>query len=152
MKTAALVGVVVVAIALIAADILIQRQRKPVPAAPAGAPVAGAAPTVASTERAPDGAHVRVQVLNATKIHGLARRATLVLRDRGFDVVETGTLKQAHDTTIVYDLSGHDDWARRIAHAFSPARVVARTDSSRYLDIAVVLGSTWRPPAQPFYP
>ena len=31
---------------------------------------------------------VRVQVLNATKTRGLARRAMLYLRDQGFDVVE----------------------------------------------------------------
>jgi len=33
-----------------------------------------------------------------------------------------------------------------------PATVVVRPDSSRYLDIAVVLGNAWRPPAQPFNP
>jgi hypothetical protein len=27
-----------------------------------------------------------------------------------------------------------------------------RRDSSRYLDIAVLLGTTWRPPSEPFYP
>ena len=102
--------------------------------------------------RAPVGVRVRVQVLNATKTRGLARRATMVLRDRGFDVVETGTLAQTRDTTLVLDLSGHPDWANRIAEIFAPAKVTARTDSSRYLDIAVVLGGTWRPPSQPFYP
>jgi hypothetical protein len=102
--------------------------------------------------RAPDGVRVRVQVLNATTTRGLARRATMVLRDRGFDVVETGTLTQTRDTTLVLDLSGHPEWANRIAKIFAPAKVTARTDSSRYLDIAVVLGSAWRPPSQPFYP
>jgi LytR cell envelope-related transcriptional attenuator len=102
--------------------------------------------------RAPEGVRVRVQVLNATKTRGLARRATMLLRDRGFDVVETGTLTQLRDTTLVLDLSGHPEWANRIAGIFTPSRVAARSDSSRYLDIAVVLGSTWRPPSQPFYP
>ncbi|HEX7938656.1 MAG TPA: LytR C-terminal domain-containing protein, partial [Gemmatimonadaceae bacterium] len=40
---------------------------------------------------APDGVRVRVQVLNASSVRGLARRATLLLRDHGFDVVEAGT-------------------------------------------------------------
>ena len=102
--------------------------------------------------RAPDGVRIRVQVLNATKTRGLARRATMLLRDRGFDVVETGTLSQTSDTTRVLDLSGHPDWANRIAQLFAPAAVVTRPDSSRYLDIAVVLGNSWRPPAQPFNP
>ena len=102
--------------------------------------------------RAPEGVRIRVQILNATKTRGLARRATALLRDRGFDVVETGTLTQTRDTTLVLDLSGHADWANRIAQILAPATVTARQDSSRYLDIAVVLGNSWRPPAQPFNP
>lgn len=105
-----------------------------------------------SLARAPQGVRVRVQVLNGTKIRGLARRATFYLRDQGFDVVEVGTLNDTRDTTLVLDLSGHPDWANRVARALAPARVEARPDSSRYLDIAIILGSSWRPPAQPFYP
>jgi hypothetical protein len=105
-----------------------------------------------SDVRAPEGVRIRVQVLNATKTRGLARRATMLLRDRGFDVVETGTLSQTNDTTRILDLSGHPDWANRIAQILAPATVVVRPDSSRYLDIAVVLGNSWRPPAQPFNP
>ena len=102
--------------------------------------------------RAPDSARIRIQVLNGTKVRGLARRATMLLRDRGFDVVETGTINDARDTTLVLDVSGHPDWANRVAKLFPPSRVQARPDSSRYLDVVVVLGATWRPPAQPFYP
>jgi len=102
--------------------------------------------------RAPDGARIRVQVLNGTRTRGLARRATILLRDRGFDVVETGTTTNASDTTIVLDLSGHPAWAQSVARLFPPARIETRTDSSRYLDIAVVLGAAWRPPTEPFNP
>jgi len=102
--------------------------------------------------RAPDGVRVRVQVLNGTKTRGLARRATMLLRDRGFDVVEVGTIDGVFDTTLVLDLSGHPEWASRVARVLSPGRVQTRADSSRYLDIAVVLGSTWRPPSEPFHP
>ena len=101
---------------------------------------------------APEGVRVRVQVLNGTHVRGLARRATTLLRDRGFDVVETGTTSGQVDTTLVLDLSGHPDWARRVASMFTPSRIQARTDSSRYLDIAVVIGSSWRPPAEPLHP
>lgn len=114
-----------------------------------------AAPVVAKPQpeiSAPAGQRVRVQVLNGTKLRGLARRATMVLRDHGFDVVETGTDVAARDTTIVYDLSGHADWAATVAKLFAPARVITRADSSRYLDITISVGSTWRAPAQPFYP
>ena len=114
---------------------------------------AGPAPVPPPAQvRAPDSVRVRVQVLNGTKVRGLARRATQLLRDRGFDVVETGTINDTRDTTLVLDVSGHPDWANRIAKLFPPSRVQARPDSSRYLDVVVVLGATWRPPAQPFYP
>lgn len=107
---------------------------------------------VPARETAPNGERIRVQVLNGTKTRGLARRATVVLRDAGYDVVEVGTINAPRDTTLVLDLSGHPDWAKRIARTLAPARVEARQDSSRYLDIVVVLGSAWRPPANTFHP
>jgi hypothetical protein len=109
-------------------------------------------PEAPQGERAPDGVRIRVQVLNGTKTRGLARRATMLLRDRGFDVVEMGTVTSTRDTTIVLDLSGHPDWARRVAKALGTARVETRADSSRYLDIAVVIGSSWRPPTETLHP
>ena len=117
-------------------------------------------PTAASPRRAassdgaqaPDSVRVRIQVLNATTITGLARRATMVLRDRGYDVVETGNTKGPLDTTIVLDLSGHPAWATAVASVMAPARTRVRADSSRYLDVTVLIGSAWRPPAEPLYP
>ncbi|HEY4217640.1 MAG TPA: LytR C-terminal domain-containing protein [Gemmatimonadaceae bacterium] len=113
---------------------------------------ARAAATIPPELRAPDSVRIRVQVLNGTKTRGLARRATMFLRDRGFDVVENGTVNDARDSTLVLDLSGHPEWAQRIAKIIGHATVESRPDSSRYLDISVVLGASWRPPAQPFYP
>ena len=96
---------------------------------------------------------VRVQVLNATTTRGLARRATLHLRDRGFDVLELGTSSEQLDSSLVIDRSGKPEMAKRVAEALGPGtRVETRRDSSRYLDVTVLLGRSWRPPAQPFYP
>jgi hypothetical protein len=81
--------------------------------------------------RAPAGTRIRVQVLNATKTRGLARRATFFLRDRGFDVVEVGTTAEGSDSVVVLDRSGHPEWARLVAQALGGARVEARPDSSR---------------------
>ena len=102
--------------------------------------------------RAPAGTRIRVQVLNATRTRGLARRATMHLRDRGFDVVEMGTDQTPLDSTLVLDRSGHPEWAQLVARALGGGRVLSRPDSSRYLDVTVLLGATWRPPAEPFYP
>ena len=101
---------------------------------------------------APADTRVRVQVLNATTLRGLARRATMQLRDRGFDVLEIGTTPEQRDSTLVLDRSGHPEWAKRVAEALGGARVESRPDSSRYLDVTVLLGRSWRAPTQPFYP
>ena len=95
---------------------------------------------------------VRVQVVNATRTRGLGRRAMLHLRDQGFDVVELGTSAALRDSSVVLDRSGHPDWARRVAASLGGARVESRPDSSRYLDVTVLIGGSWRPPAEPFYP
>ena len=82
----------------------------------------------------------------------LARRATRLLRDRGFDVVEFSSVEPTIDTTVVLDLSGPPAWADAVAKVMAPARTKVRADSSRYLDVTVLIGSTWRPPAEPFHP
>jgi hypothetical protein len=111
---------------------------------------------VASTESAaasmvPAGVRIKVEVLNATTVKGLARKATLFLRDRGFDVVAVGTAEKQLASTIVLSRSSHTDWANLVARAFN-APMEIRPDSSRYLDVTVLVGADWRPPALPFYP
>jgi hypothetical protein len=106
------------------------------------------APNVA----APAGVRIRVQVLNATSTRGLARRATAFLRDRGFDVVDVGTGPEPRDSTLVLDRSGNVAWSRLVAQALGGARVEPRPDSSRYLDVTVLVGRDWTPPPEPFYP
>jgi hypothetical protein len=114
----------------------------------ADTPRARPAPDAASNDRE----RVRVEVLNATEVRGLARRATQLLRDHGFDVLAVGTAGGQMDSTLVLDRSGHPEWARRVADALGGARVESRPDSSRYLDVTVLLGRSWRAPAEPFHP
>ena len=99
----------------------------------------------------PPGVRIKVEVLNATKVRGLARKATMFLRDRGFDVVAVGTAPEQLASTLVLDRSSHPDWANLVARAFN-SRVESRPDSSRYLDVTVLIGADWRPPPLPFYP
>ncbi|MEO5590192.1 MAG: LytR C-terminal domain-containing protein [Gemmatimonadaceae bacterium] len=97
------------------------------------------------------GVRIKVEVLNATPVRGLARRATIYLRDRGFDVVAIGTSTEARAKTLVLDRSGNPAFAALVGRAFG-APVEQRRDSSRYLDVTVLVGSDWRPPRLPFYP
>jgi hypothetical protein len=108
-------------------------------------------PDTPADAKAPPDTRIKVEVLNATTTKGLARRATLFLRDRGFDVVAIGTAREQRDATLVIDRSTHPAWAQLIANAMG-ATVTSRPDSSRYVDATVLVGASWRPPAQPFYP
>ena len=101
---------------------------------------------------APPNTRVKVEVINATRTSGLARRVTRLLRDRGFDVVKYPTSSATQDSTLVLDRTNHPEWARLVGQALGGARVEARPDTSRYVDVTVVLGSAWRAPAQPFSP
>ena len=112
---------------------------------------ANTAVAVAVNAKPPEGVRIKVEVLNGTRTKGLARRATQYLRDLGFDVVGSGTNPDQMTTTLVLDRSGHPDWAARVGRAMN-ATVLERPDSSRYLDVTVILGADWRAPALPFHP
>ncbi len=109
-------------------------------------PTAVPGDVVLSTER------ILVEVINTTRQRGLARRATFFLRDEGFDVVRYASGSPPRDSTQVIDRSGHLERAERVARALGVPHVVVQLDSARYLDVTVLLGSDWRPPAKPFYP
>lgn len=123
-------------------------------AVPAGASAEASEDTAMArvTRVVPQGTRIRVEVVNATTVRGLARRGTFYVRDLGFDVVDYSTARERRDTTLILDRSGHPQWAALAARALAPARVESRPDSSRYLDLTILLGASWRPPAQPFYP
>lgn len=120
----------------------------------AAAAPGGAAATAQQDDsaRAPAGVRVRVEVLNASRVRGLARKGTMELRDRGFDVVAIGNSGELRDSTLVLSRAGDEDWARRVARALGGARVELRPDSSRYVEVSVLLGATWRPAPGPFRP
>ncbi len=115
---------------------------------------APAEPARRPTRVVPDSVRIKVEVLNATSTRGLGRLATAWLRDKGFDVVGTGTAPSAErlDSTLVLDRSGHADWAQLAAKAMGGARVEARPDSLRYVDLTVLIGRSWRAPPQSLYP
>jgi hypothetical protein len=101
---------------------------------------------------APPGQRIKVQVLNASSTPGLAARAVRYLRDRGFDVVLSGNSLSRSDSTVVLDRSGRGDYARLAALAFGVARPRVQPDSMLYVDVTVVLGADWAPPANPLNP
>lgn len=106
-----------------------------------------------SLARAPSQDRVRVRVLNASGIRGYARRATLAIRDRGFDVVEYDTEQGAsRSETLIVSHTGHGAWADRLRRALGGGRIEARPDSLRYVDLTVFVGRDWQPPTETLRP
>ena len=135
---------VAVLIGSFAAQYLNPRSRAAAPAPAADSPAVPRAADAMPAER------VRVQVLNASGRPGLAREATRVLRDRGFDVKEFGNGKGfPPDSSVVLDRVGRIEVARQVADAVGIRRVTTRPDSNLYLDATVVLGRDWTAPRGP---
>ena len=106
-----------------------------------------------SAARAPTDTRVRVRVLNASGTRGYARRATLELRDRGFDVVEYDTEQgKGRSGTLIVSHTGHQDWAERLQRAFGTGTLEARSDSLRYVDLTVFVGRDWKPATETLRP
>lgn len=99
---------------------------------------------VDSAVQEPPAERVRVQVLNATRIPGLAREATEQLRSAGFDVLHFGNAEGfAPDSSVVLDRVGREEVAQRVAEAVQIGRVESRPDTSLYLEATVVIGRDW---------
>ncbi len=150
-----LAGAAVVAVVLIMIVALVRREVRTAGqsrAVPQTHPLASGSAAALTEPHWANGHRITVEVLNATKVRGLARRAARTLRDRGFDVVSTGTNPDQFDSTKVLDRTGHRDWAMLAAQAMGGGAVLVRPDSSREVDLTVLIGASWRAPSQPFYP
>ena len=108
-------------------------------------------PVVNDTRPGPkQGTRVRVEVLNAGGIDGLARDATDYLRDSGFDVVNFGNVQDfGDDSSVVLDRVGRYETARAVAEVLGIDNVLSEPDSNLYVDVSVLLGSEWRRPDPP---
>jgi hypothetical protein len=110
--------------------------------APGGAAKLGAA-TEPGVAARPAG-RVRVEVLNASGVPGLAAKGRTVLRDHGFDVVYVGNANGYEpDTSLVLDRVGRMELARSVADQMAIPRVYPRPDSNVFVDVTVVLGKDW---------
>jgi hypothetical protein len=106
-----------------------------------------APPSVVTRDAAPEpaaGVKGRVEVLNAARRAGLARRATEALRAAGFDVVYFGNAPaSAPDSSVVIDRVGAPEVARAAAAALGIATVRSEPDSALLVDATVLVGVDW---------
>lgn len=85
----------------------------------------------------------RIEVLNASGRSGLARAATVQLRQGGFDVVFFGTAAAPRDSSVVIARSTSHAVARAAARRLDIAHVQTQIDTSLYLDATVIIGKDW---------
>jgi hypothetical protein len=87
---------------------------------------------------------VRVEVLNASGIPGLARRGTEQLRAAGFDVVFYGNAPGFDpDSSLVLNRLDNLAAAESVGSAIGVPDVRSQRDTTLYLDVTVVLGRDW---------
>ncbi|HXF95685.1 MAG TPA: LytR C-terminal domain-containing protein [Gemmatimonadales bacterium] len=94
------------------------------------------------------GERVTVEVLNATDRGGLARAATATLRRAGLDVVYFGNAAPAGagaDSTRILVRRGDRDRGERVRRALGVGVVTVQLDSTRLLDVSVLLGADFSP-------
>ena len=87
-----------------------------------------------------------VEVLNGSGRRGLARSATRVLRQAGFDVVYFGSTGDSIRLTQTLARRGDSAAAARVASALGATRVRVAIDTLLRVDVTVLLGGDYKPP------
>jgi hypothetical protein len=88
---------------------------------------------------------VVVEVLNGTDRSGLARVGARVLRKGGLDVVYLATAP-AVDSTMVLVRRGELESGQRVRKLLGSGKVRVARDSTRHVDVTVILGPDFREP------
>jgi hypothetical protein len=100
-----------------------------------------------------DRGRIRVEVLNATGVPGLAGRMTRLLRGRGFDVVNYGNAAGTRrGPTAILDRAGDSRLAREVALALPGTPIREELAPDRFIDVTVIVGDDYErffdPPAE----
>lgn len=101
------------------------------------------------SEQTPEliGTIIQLEVLNGCGVPGLANEFTSVLRQNGFDVVETGNFENFNlQETLIIARRFQDENARRVAEALGVPedRIIVEASDDFYLDATVVIGSDYQ--------
>jgi len=89
--------------------------------------------------------YIQINIINATGMQGLAKKAMNYFRDRGFDVVEISTSDSLERTSYVIDHLSDTISARSVAFALglTDSSVRHDYDTNLYLRASVVLGKNY---------
>jgi hypothetical protein len=106
-----------------------------------------------SAARPVDRGRIRVAVLNAARVPGLADRMTELLRSGGFDVVSYDNARSPSDSTLILDRVGNPAFAREVGRALPGTPIRRQLARDEFVDVTVVVGRDYarvlRNPAPP---
>jgi hypothetical protein len=92
------------------------------------------------------GSRILVEVLNASGKPGLARAGTRLLRRAGIDVVNFGNApSETIDSTRILVRRGSVAAGEQVRRVLKVGKVVLRPDSTKLLDVSVLLGTDFSP-------
>ena len=102
--------------------------------------------TASALEALPPEVRVRVEVLNAGGVPGMASLAKDELRELGFDVVYFGNAASfdAEESEVI-DRGTDPIFAQAVAEALGIRSIRSEPDSTLLLDVTVRLGARWLP-------
>ena len=92
-----------------------------------------------------EGSRILVEVLNASGKPGLARAGTRLLRRAGIDVVNFGNAPTEIDSTRILVRRGSVTAGEQVRRVLKVGKVVLRPDSTKLLDVSVLLGTDFSP-------
>ena len=93
-----------------------------------------------------EGTRILVEVLNASGKAGLARAGTRLLRRAGIDVVTFGNAPiEPIDSTRILVRRGSVAAGEQVRRVLKVGKVVLRPDSTKLLDVSVLLGTDFSP-------
>ncbi len=90
---------------------------------------------------------IRVEVLNGTTVPKLASRASDFLREKGFDVVQTGNAPHSNfKTSVVQDRMGNIQNAMHVAQALGigESAIIQQKNPQLYLEVTVIIGMDYK--------
>ncbi len=88
---------------------------------------------------------IQINILNATGENRIGARFRDYLKQKGFDVVDMGNYKTEIEKSMVLDLCGDINKAKRVAEALgiSQRNVIQQLDKTKYIDATVLIGKDY---------
>lgn len=88
---------------------------------------------------------IRVEVLNGSKVSGLAERVAEELREKGFDVLEFRTADKQVSATVILDRADMNlRNAKFVSRELRQGKVAFEPHPFQLVDVTVVLGSDYK--------